>query len=216
MASRPRATRSANSPIYSYGHRNVQGLAWDHSGQLYASEFGQNRYDELNRIEPGKNYGWPIVEGMGSDPQYVNPVATWATSDASPSGLAIAGDRAYLACLRGTKLYRIGLDGNNAQVLLDASYGRPSSSRRTGRCGCRRPTRTVAGHLVRTTTASFASPRPRSHPEPRDAGPGPSRPGPRPGAGQDNYDYPHLVAWECSHGHDLRAVVPLRGSTRAE
>ena len=113
-----------NSPVYSYGHRNVQGLAWDHSGQLYAAEFGQNRYDELNRIEPGKNYGWPIVEGMGSDKQYTNPVATWATSDASPSGLAIVGDRAYLACLRGTKIYRVGLDGQNAQVLLSGQYGR--------------------------------------------------------------------------------------------
>jgi glucose/arabinose dehydrogenase len=113
-----------NSPVYSYGHRNVQGLAWDHSGQLYATEFGQNRYDELNRIEPGKNYGWPIVEGMGSDKQYTNPVATWTTSDASPSGLAIVGDRAYLACLRGAKIYRVGLDGQNAQVLLSGQYGR--------------------------------------------------------------------------------------------
>jgi glucose/arabinose dehydrogenase len=113
-----------DSPVYSYGHRNVQGLAWDHSGQMYAAEFGQNRYDELNRIEPGKNYGWPIVEGMGSDKQYVNPVATWATSDASPSGLAIVGDKAYLACLRGTKLYRVGLDGKSAQVLLNGAYGR--------------------------------------------------------------------------------------------
>jgi glucose/arabinose dehydrogenase len=114
----------ADSPVYSYGHRNVQGLAWDHSGQLYASEFGQNRYDELNRITPGANYGWPIVEGVGSDKQYTNPVATWATSDASPSGLAIANGKAYLACLRGTKLYRINLDGRNAQVLLSGQYGR--------------------------------------------------------------------------------------------
>ena len=113
-----------NSPVYSYGHRNVQGLAWDHSGQLYASEFGQNRYDELNKIEPGLNYGWPIVEGMGSDTHYTNPVATWATADASPSGLAIAGGKAYLACLRGTKIYRIGLDGTNPQVLLGGAYGR--------------------------------------------------------------------------------------------
>jgi glucose/arabinose dehydrogenase len=113
-----------DSPVYSYGHRNVQGLAWDSSGQLYASEFGQNRLDELNRIEPGRNYGWPAVEGPGDDPAFVNPVATWSTSDASPSGLAIQGDRAYLACLRGTKLYRIGLDGSQAQALLSGQYGR--------------------------------------------------------------------------------------------
>jgi glucose/arabinose dehydrogenase len=113
-----------DSPVYSYGHRNVQGLAWDSSGQLYASEFGQNRLDELNRIEPGRNYGWPEVEGPGDDPAFVNPVATWSTSDASPSGLAIMDDRAYLACLRGTKLYRIGLDGSGPQALLSNQYGR--------------------------------------------------------------------------------------------
>jgi glucose/arabinose dehydrogenase len=114
----------SDSPVYSYGHRNVQGLAWDSSGQLYASEFGQNRYDELNRIRPGGNYGWPEVEGMGNDARFINPVATWSTSDASPSGIAVVGDRAYLACLRGTKLYRIGLDGRNAEALLAGEYGR--------------------------------------------------------------------------------------------
>ncbi len=113
-----------DSPVYSYGHRNVQGLAWDADGQLYASEFGQNRYDELNRIEAGKNYGWPEVEGTGDNPAFVNPIATWSTSDASPSGLAIFDGRAYLACLRGTKLYRIGLDGTGAQQLLSDQYGR--------------------------------------------------------------------------------------------
>jgi glucose/arabinose dehydrogenase len=110
--------------VYSYGHRNVQGLAWDANGQLYAAEFGQNRYDELNRIEAGRNYGWPEVEGTGDNVGFVNPVATWSTSDASPSGLAIMDGRAYLACLRGTKLYRIGLDGTGAQQLLSNEYGR--------------------------------------------------------------------------------------------
>jgi glucose/arabinose dehydrogenase len=112
------------SPVYSYGHRNVQGLAWDSTGQLFASEFGQNRYDELNRIIAGGNYGWPNVEGAGGGGDFIDPVATWATSDASPSGLAIADDRAYLACLRGEKLYRIGTDGEGAQALLSDEYGR--------------------------------------------------------------------------------------------
>jgi glucose/arabinose dehydrogenase len=117
-----------DSPVYSLGHRNVQGLAWDAGGQLFATEFGQNRYDELNRIEPGRNYGWPRVEGMGDDPAFVNPVATWTTSDASPSGLAILDGRAYVACLRGTKLYRIDLDGTNGQQLLSGRYGRLRSA----------------------------------------------------------------------------------------
>jgi glucose/arabinose dehydrogenase len=114
----------ADSPVYSYGHRNVQGLAWDRSGQLYATEFGQNRYDELNRIEAGANYGWPEVEGPGGRGRFTEPVATWATDDASPSGLAIADERAYLACLRGRKVYQISLRGDDPQALLDGEYGR--------------------------------------------------------------------------------------------
>lgn len=113
-----------DSPVWSYGHRNVQGLAWADDGQLYATEFGQNRYDELNRIEPGRNYGWPEVEGTGGEAGFVNPVATWSTSDASPSGLAILDGWAWLACLRGTKVYRVGLDGSGAQQLLTGRYGR--------------------------------------------------------------------------------------------
>jgi len=110
--------------IYSYGHRNVQGLAWDRSGQLFATEFGQNTYDELNRIEPGANYGWPETEGPSDNDEFVNPIATWATDDASPSGLAIVDGKAYLACLRGERLYRIGLRGESPEVLLKGDYGR--------------------------------------------------------------------------------------------
>jgi glucose/arabinose dehydrogenase len=113
-----------NSPVYSLGHRNVQGLAWDSSGQLFAAEFGQNRYDELNRIESGGNYGWPTVEGTGGGGDFIDPVATWATSDASPSGIAIVNDRVYIACLRGTKLYRVGTDGSGAAAMLTDEYGR--------------------------------------------------------------------------------------------
>jgi glucose/arabinose dehydrogenase len=113
------------SLVYSYGHRNVQGLAWDSTGQLYASEFGQNTYDELNRIEAGRNYGWPDVEGPGDGGgRFVAPVATWTTDDASPSGIAVVDDTVYLACLRGEKLYRIGRDGSGAESLLAGRYGR--------------------------------------------------------------------------------------------
>ncbi|MGH3713191.1 MAG: PQQ-dependent sugar dehydrogenase [Micromonosporaceae bacterium] len=112
------------SLVYSYGHRNVQGLAWDSEGQLYAAEFGQNLYDELNRVEPGGNYGWPHAEGISDDERFINPVATWATSDASPSGIAIVADRAYVACLRGERMYRIGLRGQDPAILLKDRYGR--------------------------------------------------------------------------------------------
>lgn len=104
-----------NSRVYSLGHRNVQGLAFDASGQLWASEFGERKADELNRIQAGKNYGWPIYEGSSSDKSFVNPFTQWEpTSLASPSGIAILDDTAYVASLRGEVLWQVPLTGANA------------------------------------------------------------------------------------------------------
>ncbi|MEU6711893.1 PQQ-dependent sugar dehydrogenase [Nonomuraea sp. NPDC046802] len=100
--------------VYSYGHRNVQGLAWDRSGRLYASEFGANTYDEVNLIKPGANYGWPEVEGRGNDPRYVNPILTWPTSEASPSGMAYWDGSLWVGALRGARLWQIPLSGEGA------------------------------------------------------------------------------------------------------
>ncbi len=114
--------------VYSLGHRNVQGLAWDASGRLYASEFGANRWDEINLVLPGANYGWPEVEGRGDDSRYVNPVVTWATSDASPSGLAYAGGSLWMGALRGARLWQVplGEDGSPGEPVahFTGTYGR--------------------------------------------------------------------------------------------
>jgi glucose/arabinose dehydrogenase len=120
----------AGSPVWSLGHRNVQGLAWDSRGQLWASEFGQNTWDELNRIEPGKNYGWPEVEGRSDDDRYVNPVRQWRTSEASPSGIAVAQDSVFMAALGGTRLWQVPLGGGAVRragrpfALMRERYGR--------------------------------------------------------------------------------------------
>ena len=103
----PSGNPFAGSLVYSLGHRNPQGLAWDGSGQLWAAEFGQNTWDEFNRIEPGANYGWPTVEGIGNRPGFVDPVYQWPTSEASPSGLAQVSGTFFLAALRGQRLWAI-------------------------------------------------------------------------------------------------------------
>ncbi|MFE5869753.1 PQQ-dependent sugar dehydrogenase [Streptomyces roseifaciens] len=117
-----------NSVVYSYGHRNVQGLAWDAGKRLWASEFGQNTWDELNLIRPGGNYGWPVVEGKAGRSGYTDPVEQWKTSDASPSGLAFAKGSLWMAALRGERLWRIPLDGTKPvagpRAFLQGEYGR--------------------------------------------------------------------------------------------
>ncbi|MFG3494697.1 PQQ-dependent sugar dehydrogenase [Streptomyces sp. NPDC047928] len=119
---------SADSVVYSYGHRNVQGLAWDPEKRLWASEFGQNTWDELNLIEPGKNYGWPEVEGRGGRSGFVDPVAQWRTAESSPSGIAFAQGSVWMASLRGERLWRVPLAGTETsaepQAFLEGKHGR--------------------------------------------------------------------------------------------
>jgi glucose/arabinose dehydrogenase len=102
----------------------VQGLAWAADGTMYGIEFGQNRLDEVNKIEPGGNYGWPEVEGKGGDGDYVDPIVTWSTDEASPSGAAIAGDTLYVAALRGQRLWTVPLDGGEPKAEFSGRYGR--------------------------------------------------------------------------------------------
>ncbi|MEI5526649.1 PQQ-dependent sugar dehydrogenase [Streptomyces brasiliscabiei] len=117
-----------DSVVYSYGHRNVQGLAWDGKQRLWASEFGQNTWDELNLIEPGGNYGWPEVEGKEGRSGFIDPVAVWTTDEASPSGIAIAEGSVWMAGLRGQRLWRVPLDGTKTaadpEAFLEGDHGR--------------------------------------------------------------------------------------------
>ncbi len=116
-----------DSPVWTWGHRNVQGLAFDDAGQLWASEFGQNTFDELNRIDRGDNYGWPGVEGTGGAPDYTDPQLVWRTSEASPSGLAYADGHLWMASLRGERLWRVAVDGRKATeptAFFVGDYGR--------------------------------------------------------------------------------------------
>ncbi|MET1021633.1 MAG: PQQ-dependent sugar dehydrogenase [Arthrobacter sp.] len=103
------------NPVYSLGHRNVQGLAWDSAGRLWASEFGPDVDDELNLIVPGGNYGWPEVTGAPHRAGFLDAKVVWpSTAESSPSGLAIVGGTAYLGALRGQRLWTVPLNGEFA------------------------------------------------------------------------------------------------------
>ncbi|WP_224363934.1 PQQ-dependent sugar dehydrogenase [Hyalangium versicolor] len=120
--------------VWSYGHRNPQGLAFDSSGQLWEQEFGNSVMDETNLIVKGGNYGWPDCEGTVSQsgsgcatPGYIAPKQTYSTAEGSCSGIAVVRDVLYVACQRGTRLYREVISGSsltNVTQYFVGTYGR--------------------------------------------------------------------------------------------
>jgi glucose/arabinose dehydrogenase len=114
------------SLVWSYGHRNVEGIAFAGS-RLWASEFGDKGWDELNLIRPGHNYGWPATEGRTSVRGYTSPLAQWHTDNAGPSGIAVKDGVAWIAALTGRRLYRVQLSGARAgsyRAYFVGTYGR--------------------------------------------------------------------------------------------
>jgi glucose/arabinose dehydrogenase len=126
------------SPIYSYGHRNPQGIDWHPvTGDLWASEHGNSGNDEINAIDPGVNYGWPRIEGSASMPGMRTPV-TFYNPAIAPSGASFyRGDRIprfsgnlFVGALRGTHLLRLVVDSTperrilSQERLLDGAFGR--------------------------------------------------------------------------------------------
>ncbi|AZZ53007.1 PQQ-dependent sugar dehydrogenase [Rathayibacter festucae] len=113
------------SLVWSSGHRNPQGLAWSEDGTLFASEFGQDTWDELNVIEPGANYGWPEVEGIADEDGFVDPVQQWEPGAASPSGMTELDGVLYLANLRGEVLRAVPVADPSASTdYAVGEYGR--------------------------------------------------------------------------------------------
>ncbi|WP_428834192.1 PQQ-dependent sugar dehydrogenase [Lentzea roselyniae] len=115
--------------IWSYGHRNVQGLDFDSKGRLWASEFGNSQQDEVNLITKGGNYGWDRCEGtIGDCSGTIPPKKTWSTSQASPSGLTIINDYVFVATTVGQRIYRMRIDANGnlveQQTYFQGTYGR--------------------------------------------------------------------------------------------
>ncbi|WP_209018597.1 PQQ-dependent sugar dehydrogenase [Endobacterium cereale] len=113
----PSDNPSRASLVYSLGHRNPQGLAWDERGRLWSTDFGDDVWDELNRIEAGGNYGWPTVEGKGGKPSYIDPVVQWRTQEMGPSGLAYKDGKFFVAGLTGERVWTVDVDDDGQPVL---------------------------------------------------------------------------------------------------
>jgi glucose/arabinose dehydrogenase len=113
--------------VWSYGHRNVEGLRFDEHGRLWASEVGDKGADELNLVVGGRDYGWPAVEGSDGRGGYADPFAQWPVDECSPSGIAVAAGRAWLGALQGECVWSVVLDGARAgrtERHLAGAYGR--------------------------------------------------------------------------------------------
>lgn len=134
----PADNPTPGSPIYTLGHRNPQGLAWDQSGALYATEHGPTSNDEVNHLVAGRNYGWPVIVGRAGNPLYVDPILLFSPDTCAPSGATFVtstlvaewnGDMVF-TCLRGVHLHRIRLaaPGSDTIVvseqLFAGTYGR--------------------------------------------------------------------------------------------
>lgn len=114
-----------DSPVFSLGHRNPQGIAWDAEGTMYSTEFGQSTWDELNIITAGGNYGWPVVEGSASRDGFIDPIQQWLPVEASPSGMVISDDAIFIANLRGQTLRKVPLaDQGSSRTYLTGEFGR--------------------------------------------------------------------------------------------
>lgn len=165
-----------DSPVYSMGHRNIEGLAWDAEDRLFATEFGADLADEVNLIEPGQNYGWPTFEGPGGDEDFTDPVHTWEPFESSCADAVFVENTFITACLRGQRLWVLEFDPSGAlsgepQASLEGEFGRLRSiamgpdgmlwvttSNRDGRCtedrGC--TTDDADDRIIRFATAYAA------------------------------------------------------------
>ncbi len=119
---------TASSLVYASGLHNPQALAWDELKHLFVTDLGTNT-DEIDLIQPGKDYGWPAAEGQANNPKYVDPVATVKSSEGGCAGLGATGEIMVTGCLAGTRLDLIQLTTAGgtlgaAQPVLQGTYGR--------------------------------------------------------------------------------------------
>ena len=114
--------------VFSYGHRNSQGLAWDSTGRLWATEHGrsglQSGLDELNLIESGKNYGWPDIQGDEKKSGMVSPEVHSGSDTWAPAGAALIDNSIFFSGLRGSALYKYDLSPKKLEEFFKNEFGR--------------------------------------------------------------------------------------------
>ncbi|KGX83519.1 PQQ-dependent sugar dehydrogenase [Pontibacillus marinus] len=108
-----------NSYIYSYGHRNPQGMTWSEDGTMYAAEHGSRAYDEINLIKPGANYGWPVIRGNEQKEGMETPLFHSGENTWAPSGLTYQNGHLYMAGLRGEQIREFDLEQKSSRVFVD-------------------------------------------------------------------------------------------------
>ncbi|MFK2824190.1 PQQ-dependent sugar dehydrogenase [Bacillus sp. B190/17] len=108
-----------DSYVFSYGHRNPQGIAWSENRTMYAAEHGQSAHDEINIITPGKNYGWPVIEGGEKKAGMETPMIHSGNETWAPSGMAYHDGKLFIATLRGEKLLALNLENKEMTVFFD-------------------------------------------------------------------------------------------------
>ncbi len=120
----PESNPFPGSAVYSYGHRNPQGLAWDSEGNLWATEHGASDSDEINRIVSGKNYGWPTIRGGQKSAGMESPVLESGSSTWAPSGAAVFEGSFFFTGLRGQALYELDLNSRILKTHFNGQFGR--------------------------------------------------------------------------------------------
>lgn len=111
--------------VYSYGHRNPQGLLWDSSGRLWSTEHGPRARDELNLIRPGKNYGWPRITGDEAADDMMTPEVSSGTDYTwAPAGCVYFKGRVFFAGLKGSAIYEYNVGTGELKTHFKGEYGR--------------------------------------------------------------------------------------------
>lgn len=125
----PNGNPFGDSPVYTLGHRNPQGLAWDEEGRLWATEHGPSAHDELNLIEAGNDYGWPEIVGDETAEGMESPVIQSGTNTWAPSGAAYLNGSVFFAGLRGQSLFEAAVEPTDPRAVelenhLSGEFGR--------------------------------------------------------------------------------------------